>query len=255
MTVHVETDGAVRIVTIDRPERRNAVDASTAAELFDAFEDFAADDDLRVAILTGANGTFCAGADLKAIAEGGGNRVDLRGPGPMGPTRLDLDKPVIAAIEGFAVAGGIELAVWCDLRVAARDATLGVYCRRWGVPLVDGGTIRLPRLIGASHANDLILTGRGVGGDEALAMGLVNRLSAPGEALADALVLAHELASLPPRCMRSDLRSTKDQWDLSMPDALAREAELGLATIMSGETHEGAARFAGGAGRHGESAT
>lgn len=255
MAVHVETDGAVLIVTIDRPERRNAVDPVAADELLAAFENFAADDDLRVAILTGANGTFCAGADLKAISEGGGNRVDLSGPGPMGPTRLNLNKPVIAAIEGFAVAGGIELAVWCDLRVAATDATLGVYCRRWGVPLVDGGTIRLPRLIGASHANDLILTGRGVGGDEALSMGLVNRLSEPGEALADALTLARELADLPPLCMRSDLRSTKDQWDLSIEDALAREAEVGLATIMSGETQEGAIRFAQGAGRGGSKAT
>ena len=186
MAVHIETDGAVLVVTIDRPDRRNAVDQAHAELLREAFESFADDDELRVAILTGAGGTFCAGADLKAISEGGGNRVDISGPGPMGPTRLDLDKPVIAAIEGFAVAGGIELAVWCDLRVAARDATLGVYCRRWGVPLVDGGTIRLPRLIGASRAADLILTGRGVQGEEALHMGLVNRLSEPGEALADA---------------------------------------------------------------------
>jgi enoyl-CoA hydratase/carnithine racemase len=254
MTVHVETDGPVLIVTIDRPERRNAVDQATAVVLREAFEAFDANDSLRVAILTGAGGTFCAGADLKAISEGGGNRVDIRGPGPMGPTRLDLDKPVIAAIEGFAVAGGIELALWCDLRVAATDATLGVFCRRWGVPLVDGGTIRLPRLIGTSRANDLMLTGRGVGGAEALAMGLVNRLSAPGEALADARVLAHELAALPPRCLRSDLRSSKDQWDLALEAALAHEAELGLATIMSGETQEGAARFAAGEGRHGASA-
>ncbi|MEZ5244331.1 MAG: crotonase/enoyl-CoA hydratase family protein [Acidimicrobiales bacterium] len=255
MAVHVEIEDAVQIVTIDRPERRNAVDRATATELLEAFEAFAADDDLRVAILTGANGTFCAGADLKAIAEGGGNRVDLDGPGPMGPTRLNLDKPVIAAIEGFAVAGGIELAVWCDLRVAATDAILGVYCRRWGVPLVDGGTIRLPRLIGASHANDLILTGRGVGGDEALRMGLVNRLSAPGEALTDAKVLARELAELPPICMRNDLRSSKDQWDLPIDEAIIRESELGRVTLFSGESLEGAARFAGGAGRGGSKAT
>lgn len=255
MAVHVEIEDAVQIVTIDRPERRNAVDQATATELLEAFEAFAADDDLRVAILTGANGTFCAGADLKAIAEGGGNRVDLDGPGPMGPTRLNLEKPVIAAVEGFAVAGGIELAVWCDLRVAATDAILGVYCRRWGVPLVDGGTIRLPRLIGASHANDLILTGRGVGGDEALRMGLVNRLSAPGEALADATVLANELAELPPICMRNDLRSSKDQWDLSIDEAVIRESELGRATLFSGESLEGAARFARGAGRGGSKAT
>lgn len=253
-TVHRRTEGAVLIVTIDRPARRNAVDRVTADGLRIAFEEFAADDDLRVAVLTGAGGTFCAGADLKAISGGDGNPVRRDGPGPMGPTRLDLDKPVIAAIEGHAVAGGLELAVWCDLRVVAEDATLGVYCRRWGVPLIDGGTIRLPRLIGASHANDLILTGRGVRGDEALAMGLVNRLSAPGRALEDALVLAHELAGLPPRCMRSDLRSSKDQWTRSIDDALAHETELGLATIRSGETREGATRFAEGAGRHGEPA-
>lgn len=254
MAVHVEIEDAVQIVTIDRPERRNAVDQTTATELLDAFEAFAADDDLRVAILTGAGGTFCAGADLQAISEGGGNRVELDGPGPMGPTRLDLDKPVIAAIEGFAVAGGIELAVWCDLRVAATDATLGVYCRRWGVPLVDGGTIRLPRLIGASNANDLILTGRGVGGDEALRMGLVNRLSEPGEALADAKVLARELAELPPICMRNDLRSSKEQWAHTVEDALVRETELGRATLFSGEALEGATRFAEGAGRGGAKA-
>ena len=255
MAVHVEIEDAVQIVTIDRSGRRNAVDRATATDLLRAFESFSADDELRVAVLTGANGTFCAGADLKAISEGGGNRVDLTGPGPMGPTRLDLEKPVIAAIEGFAVAGGLELAVWCDLRVAASDAILGVYCRRWGVPLVDGGTIRLPRLIGASHANDLILTGREVGGDEALRMGLLNRLSAPGEALGDAKVLAHELAALPPVCMRSDLRSTKDQWDLSIDAALVRESELGRATLLSGESLAGATRFAQGAGRHGDKAT
>lgn len=251
MAVHLETDRAVLVVTIDRPDRRNAVDQSTAQRLLDAFEDFAADDDLRVAVLTGAGGTFCAGADLKAISEGEGNRVGRQGPGPMGPTRLDLDKPVVAAIEGFAVAGGIELALWCDLRVAARDATLGVFCRRWGVPLVDGGTVRLPRLIGASRAADLILTGRAVDAEEALRIGLVNRLSEPGRALVDAVALAHELAALPPLCLRSDLRSSKDQWDLPMADALGHETDLGLATIMSGETLEGAIRFAGGAGRHG----
>ncbi len=255
MTVQTETDGAVLVVTIDRPARRNAVDQPTATELRATFERFAEDDDLRVAVLTGAGGTFCAGADLKAISEGEGNRVERDGPGPMGPTRLDLDKPVIAAVEGHAVAGGLELAVWCDLRVAARDAVFGVFCRRWGVPLVDGGTIRLPRLIGASRANDLILTGRAVGAEEAHAIGLVNRVSEPGEALADAVALAHELADLPPRCMRSDLRSSKDQWDLGLADALVHESDLGLATIMSGETLEGAARFAAGAGRHGEPAS
>ncbi len=255
MSVHTETKGPVLTVTIDRSQRRNAVDGPTAALLLAAFEEFEADDQLRVAILTGANGTFCAGADLKAISEGAGNRVELDGAGPMGPTRLDLSKPVIAAIEGFAVAGGLELAVWCDLRVAARDAVLGVYCRRWGVPLVDGGTIRLPRLIGASHAADLILTGRGVAGDEAHRMGLVNRLSEPGEALGAARHLAEELAALPPRCMRSDLRSSRDQWSLEMSDALLHETELGRATILSGETLEGASRFAAGAGRGGAAAS
>ncbi|MEZ5167226.1 MAG: crotonase/enoyl-CoA hydratase family protein [Acidimicrobiales bacterium] len=254
MTVHVEIDGPVATVTIDRPERRTAVDRATADRLLVAFESFAADEALRVAILTGADGVFCAGADLKAVAENGGNRVSPDGPGPMGPTRLDLDKPVIAAIEGYAVAGGLELALWCDLRVASREATLGVYCRRWGVPLVDGGTIRLPRLIGASRASDLILTGRGVSGDEALQMGLVNRLTEPGQALLVARALAQDLAALPPRCLRSDLRSSKDQWDLPVDAALVREAELGLATIASGETVAGATRFAAGAGRHGEPA-
>jgi len=254
MTVHTEVAGAVFVVTIDRPERRNAVNRPTADALVAAFERFAADDALRVAILSGASGTFCAGADLKAIAEGTGNRVAVDGPGPMGPTRMALEKPVIAAIEGHAVAGGLELALWCDLRVAARDATLGVFCRRWGVPLIDGGTIRLPRLIGASHAADLILTGRAVAGEEALRIGLVNRLAEPGEALAAAKALAAELAALPPLCMRSDLRASREQWSLPLDAALVRETELGLATIGSGETQSGAARFAAGAGRHGDPA-
>ena len=180
MTVRYETEGPVAIVTIDRPEVRNAVDGPTAGHLAEAFRRFEADDDLAVAVLTGAGGTFCAGADLKAVADGRGNRVSIDGDGPMGPTRMLLDKPVIAAVEGHAVAGGLELAIWCDLRVAATDAVFGVYCRRWGVPLVDGGTIRLPRLIGHSHALDLILTGRGVSGEEALRMGLANRLVEPG---------------------------------------------------------------------------
>ncbi len=254
MSIIIRTDGPVLVVTIDRPDRRNAVDREAADRLQQVFEEFAVDDSLSVAVLTGSSGTFCAGADLKAISEGDGNRVLADGPGPMGPTRLVLNKPVIAAIEGFAVAGGIELALWCDLRVMARDALMGVYCRRWGVPLVDGGTIRLPRLIGASRAADLILTGRGVGGEEAVEMGLANRLSEPGEALDDAIVLAHQLAALPQNCMRSDLRSSKDQWDLDLSDAISREYELGLATIMSGETEAGARRFSAGAGRHGETA-
>lgn len=252
-TVRTEVHDRTLIVTINRPDVRNAVDGPTAALLHDAFVAFARDDGLDVAILTGAGGTFCAGADLKAIGEGRGNRVerDPLEPGPMGPTRLLLDKPVIAAVEGFAVAGGLELACWADLRVAASDATFGVYCRRWGVPLVDGGTIRLPRLIGQSRALDLILTGRGIDGIEAERIGLVNRVSAPGEALRDALALAAELSAFPQRCLRTDRRSAHEQWDLPLGEALRRETELGLDTITSGETRAGAARFAAGAGRHG----
>jgi enoyl-CoA hydratase len=257
MSVVVTHDGAVCIVAIDRPDVRNAVDGPTAAQLADAFRTFDADPTLSVAVLTGTSGTFCAGADLKAIGDGRGNRVDrdVEIDGPMGPTRMMLSKPVIAAVEGFAVAGGLELAVWCDLRVAASDAVFGVYCRRWGVPLVDGGTVRLPRLIGHSHALDLILTGRGVSGDEAVRMGLVNRSVQPGQALAAATALAHELAALPQGCLRRDRQSSYEQWSLSMPAALANETRLGLDTISSGETLDGAARFAAGAGRHGQKAT
>jgi enoyl-CoA hydratase len=256
MSVHVDHRDRVWTVTIDRPEVRNAVDGPTAALLADAFRRFDADDTASVAILTGANGTFCAGADLKAITDGRGNRVDrdVSLDGPMGPTRMLLSKPVIAAIEGFAVAGGLELAVWCDLRVAAEDAVFGVYCRRWGVPLVDGGTVRLPRLIGHSHALDLILTGRGVSGEEAQRMGLANRLVPKGGALAAALELAGQLAALPQGCMRRDRTSSYEQWDLPLADALANETRLGLETIASGETLSGAARFAAGEGRHGRPA-
>jgi enoyl-CoA hydratase len=253
MSVNVATEGAVCVVTLDRPEVRNAVDGPTAAMLADNFRAFEADDALSVAILTGANGTFCSGADLKGISDGRGNRVerDVALDGPMGPTRMVLTKPVIAAVEGFAVAGGLELAIWCDLRVAADNAVFGVYCRRWGVPLVDGGTIRLPRLIGQSHALDLLLTGRGVSGEEALRMGLVNRSVPAGTALAAALALAHEIAALPQGCLRNDRRSSFEQWNLSLADALTNETKLGLETIMSGETLAGATRFAAGAGRHG----
>ncbi|MBM4244913.1 MAG: crotonase/enoyl-CoA hydratase family protein [Deltaproteobacteria bacterium] len=250
--VRYETQENVAIVTIDRPQVRNAVDGPTAAELADAFRRFAADDRLSVAILTGANGTFCAGADLKAVSHGRGNRVTEDGDGPMGPSRMLLAKPVVAAVEGWAVAGGLELAVWCDLRVAARDAVFGVFCRRWGVPLCDGGTIRLTRLIGQSHALDMILTGRGVSGDEALRIGLANRLVEPGEALAGALDLARHIASFPQICMRNDRRSAYEQWGMSLPDALLHETRLGLDVIRSGETLAGATRFAGGAGRHGK---
>jgi enoyl-CoA hydratase len=254
-TVHVEADGDVTIVTIDRPQARNAVDGPTASALAAAFRAFDADAARAVAVLTGAGGYFCAGADLKAVATGQGNRVDMDGDGPLGPTRMRLGKPIIAAVEGHAVAGGLELALWCDMRVAARDAVFGVYCRRWGVPLIDLGTIRLPRLVGMSHAMDLILTGRGVSGDEAVRMGLVNRLVEPGKALETAVALAHELARLPQGCLRSDRLSAYEQWDLGWEDAWHNEARRGLEVIRSGETRAGAARFAAGAGRHGKPAS
>ena len=252
MTVRTDRDGPVLVVTIDRPERRNAVDRPTADALVAAFTDFAADDGLAVAILTGAAGTFCAGADLTSLAdEARRPRLDPDGDGPLGPTRMLLPKPTVAAVEGHAVAGGFELALWCDLRVAARDATFGVYCRRWGVPLMDGGTIRLPRIVGQGRALDLILTGRGVSGDEALAMGLVTRLAEPGEALAEATRLAHELARLPRNCLRSDRLAAYENWGLPLDAALANEYRHGLATVTSGETQAGADRFVAGAGRHG----
>jgi len=255
MKVRTETRGAVAIVTIARPEVRNCIDPETALALAEAFRRFDSDDTLSLAILQGEGGCFCAGADLKAASRGGssaGAEALLAGEdGPLGPTRMLLDKPVIAAVEGHAVAGGLELALWCDLRVAARDAVFGVYCRRWGVPLVDGGTVRLPRLIGQSHALDMILTGRGVSGVEAHRMGLANRLVEPGESLDAALALAESLAKFPPRCLRSDRRSALTQWGEPLEDALREESRLGLEVIESGETLEGARRFSEGAGRHG----
>ncbi len=251
-SVRYQVQDKVVVITLDRPEVRNAVDGETAAALSDAFRRFDAEASLHVAILTGAKGTFCAGADLKAMSSGGVNRVALDGDGPMGPTRMLLSKPVIAAVEGHAVAGGLELAAWCDLRVAARDAVFGVYCRRWGVPLIDGGTIRLSRLLGHSHALDLILTGRGVAGDEARLMGLVNVLCDPGEALKTALELAQGIASFPQGCMRSDRMSSYAQWDHSLEDALREETRRGIEVIVSGETLAGASRFVQGAGRHGQ---
>ena len=241
----------VLTVTINRPEVRNAVDGPTARALADAFRAFDANEEFRVGILTGAGGTFCAGADLKGVAEGRGNNLSEDGDGPMGPSRMLLSKPVIAAVEGYAVAGGLELACWCDLRVAARDAVFGVYCRRFGVPLVDLGTIRLPRLIGQSHALDLILTGRGVSGDEALRMGLANRLVEPGKALEAALELARDLARLPQTCLRSDRMSVYEQWGIRENEAIRNEFRRGMQVIESGETVAGARRFADGAGRHG----
>lgn len=252
MSVRYEIEGPVAVVTLDRPESRNAVDGPMAAALTEAFRRCEGDNAVAVAVLTGAGGTFCAGADLKAFGTARGNRLDAAGDGPMGPTRLELTKPVIAAIEGFAVAGGLELALWCDLRVAASDAVLGVFCRRFGMPLIDGGTVRLPRLVGMSHALDLILTGRGVSGDEALRMGLVNRLVGPGRALQAAVAEARALARLPQRCLRSDRQSAYAQWDLALPEALEREFRRGEEVLASGESTAGAARFASGAGRHGE---
>ncbi len=250
-SLRVDRHGPVTVVTIDRPERRNAVDRKTADALLGAFEAFDADPDASVAVLSGAGGNFCAGADLEAIAAGAGNRVTEEGAGPMGPTRLALTKPVIAAVEGFAVAGGLELAAWCDLRVAGADATFGVFCRRFGVPLVDGGTVRLPRLVGEGRALDLILTGRGVGAEEALSMGLVNRVVPSGTARDAAIAWAVELAAFPQVCLRNDRRSAIDQWDRSVSEGLAHETRLGLASLRSGEALEGATRFAGGAGRGG----
>lgn len=253
MAVRVERQGSVTTVTIDRPEVRNAVDRPTAEALGQAFRDFGSDDSHRVAVLTGSGGTFCAGADLKAMANDPerANRVDPQGDGPMGPTRMVLDKPVIAAIEGHAVAGGMELLLWCDLRVAAEDATFGFYDRRWGVPLIDGGTIRLPRLIGQSRALDMVLTGRPVRTPEAYEMGLVNRVCPSGEALRVALELAEEIARFPQAVMRADRRSLISQWSLPLAEAMDHEFAGGVEAGASGETQAGAERFASGRGRHG----
>jgi enoyl-CoA hydratase len=254
-SVLIERDGPVTIVSINRPHCRNAVDGATARKLFDAFRDFDADAEASVAVFTGTAGTFCAGADLKAVASGDPDKKrEIGGQNtiaPMGPSRLRLSKPVIAAVEGFAVAGGMELALWADMRVVAEDATFGVFCRRFGVPLIDLGTIRLPRLIGHSQAIDLILTGRPVGGAEALRMGLANRLVRKGEALEHAVALAKQIAGFPQTCLRADRLSSLQQWDQAEEEAIASEMRGGLEVIASGETMSGAARFASGAGRHG----
>ena len=253
MSIHFETEGPVAIVTIDRPEVANAIDGQTAAELADGFRRFDADEALAVAVLTGAGGRFCSGADLKAISRTGGEpgagrapRVTPDGDGPLGPTRMLLGKPVIAAVEGHAVAGGLELALWCDLRVTAADAVFGVYNRRWGVPLVDGGTVRLPRLVGHGRALDLILTGRSVGADEALQMGLVSRVVPPGEALSAAVELAQQLAQFPQAGLRNDRLSSYDQWSLPLTDALRVEYDYGMATLATGDAVAGATRFVSG---------
>ncbi|SDN53010.1 crotonase/enoyl-CoA hydratase family protein [Streptomyces wuyuanensis] len=249
--VRIERDGPVLTVVLSRPEARNAVDGPTAALLADAFRRFDADEDAAVAVLWGEGGTFCAGADLKAIGTERGNTVTADGDGPMGPTRMRLGKPVIAAVSGHAVAGGLELALWCDLRVVEDDAVFGVFCRRWGVPLIDGGTVRLPRLIGESRAMDLILTGRPVPAAEAYDIGLANRLVPPGESRRAAERLAREIAAFPQLCLRHDRLSAMEQHGLPEPEALAGEHRHGLVPLHAGETRSGADRFAEGAGRHG----
>jgi enoyl-CoA hydratase len=247
--VRVDRSGAVTTVILDRPQARNAVDGPTASALFDAFTEFDADDSASVAVLWGDNGTFCAGADLKALGTPRSNHAHPTGPGPMGPTRMVLSKPVIAAVSGYAVAGGLELALWCDLRVVEADAVFGVFCRRWGVPLIDGGTVRLPRLIGHGRAMDLILTGRSVPADEALAIGLANRVVPTGQARAKAEELAAELAALPQLCMRADRQSAMSQWGLSEAEAI--DVEFGSVASIS---LDGVQRFVDGAGRHGQQA-
>ncbi len=249
MSVGVERSDGVWTVIVDRRQVKNAVDRPSAEALAEAFREFEADDEALVAVLWGAGGTFCAGADLEAFAQGKGNRVEPDGDGPMGPTRMELSKPVIAAISGYAVAGGLELALWCDLRVAEEDAVFGVFCRRFGVPLIDGGTVRLPRIVGMGRAMDMILTGRPVDAEEALSMGLCNRVVEVGQARREAEKLARQLARFPQRCMRSDRRSAYEQWDLSEAEALRREFELGLRVVD--EARAGAQRFSDGVGRHG----
>jgi enoyl-CoA hydratase len=251
MSVRIERSGPVFTVVMSRPERRNAVDGPTAVELAAAFRAFEADADARVAVLFGEGGVFCAGADLKAVAEGKGNQVRPEGDGPMGPTRMQLGKPVIAAVAGHAVAGGLELALWCDLRVAEESAVFGVFCRRWGVPLIDGGTVRLPRIVGQGNALDMILTGRPVGAEEALRMGLANRVVPDGRARPEAEALAVEIARFPQLCMRADRRSAYEAWSFDEAAAIQNEVRHGSEVLRSGESLAGAQRFAGGAGRHG----
>lgn len=251
MSVRSETAGWVTSIFLSRPDVRNAIDRSTAEALASAFRTFESDSNARVAVLHGEGGTFCAGADLGALSRGEGNRIDPEGDGPLGPTRMLVSKPVIAAVAGHAVAGGLELALLCDLRVVEEDAVFGVFCRRFGVPLVDGGTVRLPRLIGLSRALDLILTGRAVGAAEALAMGLANRVVPRGQSLAAAQALAAEIAKFPQATMRGDRASAYEQFALSLDDALKNEFRHGLASLASGEAIEGATQFRAGKGRHG----
>ena len=252
MAIRLERSDSVATIVMDRPEARNAVDGPTARALAEAFREFEADGALRVAVLWGAGPVFCGGADLKSFGTARGLRVEAGGDGPMGPTRMAFGKPTIAAVEGHAVAGGLELSLMCDLRVAGETAVFGVFCRRWGVPLLDGGTVRLPRLIGLSRALDMILTGRPVGAREALEFGLANRVVPPGHAREEAEALARTIAAFPPLCVRSDRRSAWESTGLDVPAALANEFALGIVTRDSGESLDGARRFAAGAGRHGQ---
>jgi enoyl-CoA hydratase len=251
-SVRSETQGAVTTIILDRPDRRNAIDRPTGKALAEAFRAFERDKTTRVAVLWGANGTFCAGADLKAVAAGPKKRTITYGDGPMGPTRMLLTKPVLAAVSGYAVAGGFELALWCDLRIVEEDAVMGVFNRRWGIPLIDGGTVRLPALIGLGRALDLIMTGRPVDAPEALGIGLANRVVARGQARHDAEALAAAIAAFPPHSVRSDRRSAVESLGARLPAALRREYQIGAATFNTGESIAGAQRFASGAGRHGK---
>lgn len=251
MTVRIATEAAVTTITIDRPQLRNAIDRDTAEALAAAMRAFEADDAAKVAVLCGAEGNFCAGADLQAIADGRPNRLEPTGDGPLGPTRMQLDKPVIAAVAGYAVAGGLELALWCDLRVADATAIFGVFCRRFGVPLIDGGTVRLPQIVGLGRALDMILTGRSVDADEALTMGLVDRLVPAGDALTTAQALAAQIAALPQACLRSDRRSVYGALGMPIADALRQEFDRGRSVLEAPDFRDGPSRFRGGAGRHG----
>ncbi|MFE8072338.1 crotonase/enoyl-CoA hydratase family protein [Marinobacteraceae bacterium S3BR75-40.1] len=253
--VCTEIDGSIARIGINRPEKRNAVDRTTADALAQAFRDFEADDQLKVAILHGIGDHFCAGADLEAVASGDPerrNRLEPEGDGPMGPSRMVLSKPVIAAVSGYCVAGGLELALWCDMRVCDQSAVFGVFCRRFGVPLIDGGTVRLPRIVGMGHAMDMILTGRPVEAEEALRIGLSNRCVGNGELMSAATALARQIAEFPQTCLRNDRQSAYLQWSLPESQALAEEFRLGMETLRSGETEHGASRFTRGTGRHGQ---
>lgn len=252
MPIRIEKKYPVYTIIIDNPEVKNAVDGETAQQLADAFRDFEDDENARVAVLWGTNGTFCAGANLKAVVDGKGNRIDKEGDGPMGPSRMILSKPVIAAVAGYAVAGGLELAVWCDLRVVEESAIFGVFCRRFGVPLIDGGTVRLPRLIGLSRAMDMILTGRSVTAEEALSWGLANRVVPHGKSKEEAEKLALEIATFPQTCMRNDRLSAYEQFGMEVEDALKNEFEYGLKTLAAGEYLKGSKAFTKGKGKHGK---